>query len=186
MPAIFVLVFFGSLVRAQETLADTSHGYLMLTFLDISRCTADPTPECSFSYKVVDRSVTQQSGQGPTSSSFHFKNLSMMVSGRTRTDKRCVKTIQYYLCKRNFSLICMNDYVTQDVDGVKESCIKAEKYCKKSALSYLVNDMLNCSAPLPVVAPKLRISRPKCVWFPEVENNQLSCEKRNYKVRFII
>lgn len=183
-----LLVLFSCLVFQQKCLADESYGYLRKDGFPKITCTTDPLPgECSFEYEVVSSRMTQSQAGASTGIALLKQTIGGDMGPTNSSNELCVKTVRDYMCKKSFQFTCTDEYILQDIHGVKTSCKEVEKYCVNATgiLSNLLNRMVNCSMAIP---PVERIKRHtlKCERFPDVKDDPFPCAKRNYKVRFSV
>ena len=183
MLTTLLTVLLSGLVWTQKSLANENFGYVID---DNILCTTDPMPgECNaFKHDVAFTEMTQfQAG----ASLVLLKNqLKMALNGTDHTStESCVATAQDYFCKKAFPLTCKEEYIVQDIVGVKKSCKKAEKHCMNvtGGQPFIIHVLINCSMSMEPVEPKRPNAESiQCSYFPAVKDDPYTCAKRNYKV----
>jgi hypothetical protein len=189
MLTTLVTILFSGLVCQQTSLAvaDEGFGYVIANRsrnLPKISCTTDPiNGQCRFNHEVATSELFN--------AGFVLLNmkrrLEMTLSGiESASRNRCVETADEYFCKKAFSMRCNAEYIVQDIEGIKRSCKKAEKYCTNvtGGRSFMLLSLINCSTPFEPVQPIKRPASFQCSYFPDVKNDPYTCAKRNYKVRF--
>ena len=185
MLTTLLTVWLSGLVWAQTSLADENFGYVIHESLGSQNilCTTDPMPgECTFKDDVAFTEKTQsQTGATLVQQKKHLK---MALNGTDHTSmESCVATAQDYFCKMAFPFTCKEEYIVQDIVGVKKSCKKAEKYCMNvtGGQPFIIRALINCSMSMEPVEP-IKRQIIQCSHFPDTKDDHYTCAKRNYKV----
>lgn len=161
-----LVAMFCVLVLQRKSLAEEMFGYVLHDGVRGYNCTTEPLPgKCSFDYPVANFGSIQVESAA-------------MLGNRSIPDS-CNASLKNFFCKKSFQLNCSDEFIQQDIEGIKTSCEKAEKDCKVIKdvhTQNFIKSMINCSEPI----------YPMCERFPEVRQDPFPCAERNYKVRFIL
>ncbi|XP_028399086.1 uncharacterized protein LOC114522566 [Dendronephthya gigantea] len=182
MTSTLLVAMFCVLVFQRESLAEENFGYLQNAHLSASgySCTKEPLPgECSFNHSVANTGSTRVGSILKTM----FDILNTTIKGHSANF--CIASIKKFFCKRSFQLNCTDEFIYQDIQGIKTSCNTAEKDCEAISdvqAQIFIRSMINCSESIFPV-PAFKRPRLTCERFPEViPQDPLPCAKRNYKV----
>ena len=182
MVATTLAVFFYGLLLQQKCSADGIYGYFGYN-IKTFRCATEPDPNglCHFDHEVGNLNENLQLDTGMAQT---IANLQEQMHGLepNSSKKLCLKAKVHNHCKMAFPFNCTHNYLLRDTAGLENSCKTVSTYCPNATeIIESCKVTMNSTAPNDTAQP-IKRQGVQCKRFSDIENDQLPCAKKNYKV----